>query len=83
MLPDFIVNAGGIVAAFVEMSSSISVEENLRTKKNTEDAKALTRERISANVQATLEMAKAAGVEPALAGRYLALRNIFAAPSEL
>jgi hypothetical protein len=60
------------------MSSCISAEENVRTRKNTEDAKALTRERISANVHATLEMAKSVGVEPALAGRYLALRNIFA-----
>jgi glutamate dehydrogenase (NAD(P)+) len=78
VLPDFIVNAGGIVAAYIEMSSSISAEENVRTRKNTEDAKALTRERISANVQATLEIAKSVGVELALAGRYLALRNIFA-----
>jgi glutamate dehydrogenase (NAD(P)+) len=77
VLPDFIVNAGGIVAAFVEMSSSISAEENVRTKKNTEDAKALTRERIHANVLATLEMARSAKVEPVLAGRYLALKNIF------
>lgn len=66
------------MAAFVEMSSSVSVEENMRTKKNTEDAKALTRERIGANVHATLEMAKSAGVEPALAGRCLALKKIFA-----
>jgi glutamate dehydrogenase (NAD(P)+) len=78
VLPDFIVNAGGIIAAYVEMSSTITPEENLKTKKNSEDAKALTRERMRANVQKTLEIAKSAGVEPALAARYLALRNIFA-----
>jgi glutamate dehydrogenase (NAD(P)+) len=76
LLPDFIANPGGIVAAFVEMSSSISVEENLRTKKNTEDAKLLTRERISANVRAVLEISKSTRVEPVVAGRYLALKNM-------
>lgn len=78
VLPDFIVNAGGIIAAYVEMNSKVSIEENLTTKKNAEDAKALTRERMRANVQETLELATSIGVEPARAARYLALRNIFA-----
>ena len=78
VLPDFIVNAGGIIAAYVEMSSTVSPEENLKTKKNAEDAKALTRERMRANVTQTLAVAADTGVEPALAARYLALRNIFA-----
>jgi glutamate dehydrogenase (NAD(P)+) len=77
-LPDFIVNAGGIIAAYVEMSSTISPEENVRTKKNCEDAKLLTRQRMRENTLQTLQIAKTAGVEPALAGRYLALRKIFA-----
>lgn len=79
VLPDFIVNAGGIIAAYVEMSSTVSPEENLKTKKNSEDAKALTRERMRANVTQTLTVAADTGVEPALAARYLALRNIFSA----
>jgi glutamate dehydrogenase (NAD(P)+) len=78
VLPDFIVNAGGIIAAYVEMNSKVSIEENLTTKKNAEDAKALTRERMRANVRETLELATSIGVEPARAARYLALRNIFA-----
>lgn len=77
VIPDFIVNAGGIIAAYVEMSSSISPEENLKTKKNSEDAKALTRERIATNVHRTLEIARDATVEPCLAAKYLALTNIF------
>lgn len=77
VLPDFIVNAGGIIAAYVEMSSTVSVEENLRTKKNVEVAKALTRERIRINTMRTLELSRSASVEPAMAGRYLALKNIF------
>lgn len=77
VLPDFIVNAGGIIAAFVEMSSMISPEENVRTRKNAEDAKKLTRQRMSANVKRALEIAKVSGVEPQVAARYLALCNIF------
>jgi hypothetical protein len=59
------------------MSSSITPEDNVRTKKNSEDAKALTREKIAANIQRTLEIARDANVEPALAAKYLALTNIF------
>lgn len=77
VIPDFIVNAGGIIAAYVEMSSSITPEENSRTKKNSKDAKALTREKIAANIQRALEIARDANVEPALAAKYLALTNIF------
>lgn len=77
VLPDFIVNAGGIIAAYVEMSSTVSSEVNAKTRKNAEDAKALTRERMRANVLATLELARSAKVEPARAARYLALSNIF------
>lgn len=77
VLPDFIVNAGGIVAAFVEMSSTLSPEENLATRKSVEDAKKLTRERMRCNVSKTLELAKQYGVEPVRAARLLALRNIF------
>lgn len=77
VLPDFIVNAGGIIAAFVEMSSTISPEENVRTRMNAEEAKKLTRQRMSANVKRALEIAKASGVEPQVAARYLALTNIF------
>jgi glutamate dehydrogenase (NAD(P)+) len=77
VLPDFIVNAGGIIAAFVEMSSTISPAENVRTRRNAEDAKQLTRQRMSANVKRALEIAKVAQVEPQVAARYLALSNIF------
>lgn len=83
VLPDFLVNAGGIIAAFVEMSSTISPEENVRTRKNAEDAKRLTRQRMSANVAKALEIAKGSGVEPQVAARYLALTNIFGSSRSL
>lgn len=77
VLPDFLVNAGGIIAAYVEMTSTVSPEENKRTRRNVEDAKSMTRERMRANTKAALEIAGVAGCEPVVAARYLALKNIF------
>jgi glutamate dehydrogenase (NAD(P)+) len=77
VLPDFLVNAGGIIAAYVEMTSTISPEENVRTRKNVEDAKEMTIHRLRSNTQKALEISQAAGCEPAIAARYIALKNIF------
>lgn len=77
VLPDFLVNAGGIIAAYVEMTSGVSPEENKRTRHNVEEAKTMTRERMRANTRAALEIARSAGCEPVVAARYLALKNIF------
>jgi hypothetical protein len=59
------------------MTSTVSPEENKRTRRNVEDAKAMTRERMRANTKAALEIAQVATCEPVVAARYLALRNIF------
>lgn len=77
VLPDFIVNAGGIIAAFVEMSSPVSPEENARTRAKVKEAKELTRKLMRAGTKEILEISRSAGVEPAIAGRYRALRSIF------
>jgi len=77
LVPDFIANPGGIIAAFVEMSSTVTPDENIRTRKNVQDAKKLTRERISANVETTLTISSEKNVSPVQAGKYIALKNIF------
>ncbi len=76
IIPDFIANPGGIIAAFVELTSTISAEENARTRKNVEDAKEYTRVRIADNVSAVLALADQYGVECVSAARLLALRNM-------
>lgn len=76
LVPDFIANPGGIVAAFVEMTSKATVEENVRTRRKVQEAKELTTAKITDNVQMMYSLAKEFDVEPAKAGRYLALRNI-------
>lgn len=69
VIPDFIANPGGIIAAYVELTSP------LRDK--AEEAKKLTRQKIPANVHAMMKMADQYGVEPPHAGLYMALKAIF------
>lgn len=77
VVPDFIANAGGIMAAFVEMTSDVSPEENLKTRANPERAKALTIDRITENVRLMMGHVRDHNVEPSHAGKYMALKNIF------
>ena len=77
VLPDFIVNSGGIIAAFVEMTSSVSIEENRKTKQKVQEAKRITKDKIRENVRQVLETAFSLGVEPSLVARHLALSRIF------
>ena len=68
LVPDFIANPGGAIAAFVELTSS-SVDK-------VAEAKRMTRDKIAANVSAMLELAARCGAEPQEAGLYMALRRI-------
>lgn len=76
IIPDFIANPGGIIAAFIELTSKITPEENLRTRKNVNDAKEYTRKRIGENVVAVVDLAAECGVSLVEAARLIALRNI-------
>ena len=68
LVPDFIANPGGAIAAFVELTST-------GTEK-AEEAKTLTREKISGNVRAVFELVKRYRCEPQQAALYLALSRI-------
>jgi glutamate dehydrogenase (NAD(P)+) len=72
LVPDFIANPGGAIAAFVELTSE-------GTDKAAQ-AKRLAREKIAANVRALFELAQRYGCEPQHAGMYLALTRIVDAP---
>lgn len=76
VIPDFIANPGGIIAAFIEMTSTVSPEENVVTREKVRQAKDLTIQKISANVGEILGLAREYNVEPVQAGRYLALSKI-------
>jgi glutamate dehydrogenase (NAD(P)+) len=77
VVPDFIANPGGIIAAFVEMTSPISPEENARTRGKVTEAKRLTQEKIRANVLKMTQLVERFEIEPVKAGRAIALKNIF------
>jgi glutamate dehydrogenase/leucine dehydrogenase len=68
LVPDFIANSGGVIAAFVELTSAAADKA--------EEAKALTREKIAANVRELFAIAERCHAEPQHAGLYMALAKI-------
>jgi glutamate dehydrogenase (NAD(P)+) len=68
LVPDFIANPGGAIAAFVELTSA-------RADKAVE-AKLLAREKIAANVRRMFEIAERYDADPQHAGLYMALARI-------
>lgn len=68
LVPDFIANSGGVIAAFVELTS--------KSNKKADEAKAMTREKISANVREMYKLADAYGAAPHDAGMFIALGKI-------
>jgi glutamate dehydrogenase (NAD(P)+) len=77
VIPDFIANPGGIIAAFIELTSDLTPEENAKTRGNVIKAKEYTREKISENVEKVFDLVDSLHVEPAQAGRFIALQNMF------
>ena len=77
VIPDFIANSGGIIAAFVELTSKATIEDNIRSRTKATEAKITTINKITENVQQLMRLIKELDVEPTHAGMYIALRNIF------
>jgi glutamate dehydrogenase (NAD(P)+) len=73
LVPDFIANPGGVIAAFVELTSSSSSKA--------EEAKALARSKIADNVRIMFALVERYGCEPQDAALHLALSRI-RAPSQ-
>jgi len=68
LVPDFIANPGGAIAAFVELTSA--------SASKAEEAKALTQAKIADNVRNVFTLVAQHGCEPQHAALYLALRRI-------
>jgi glutamate dehydrogenase (NAD(P)+) len=77
VIPDIIANPGGAIAAFVELTSEVSEEENIRTRAKVEEAKEFTRRKVADNVREVLTLADAVRVDPVRAAFYLAYRRVF------
>lgn len=69
LVPDFIANPGGVIAAFVELTSDSADKVT--------EAKSMTIEKIDDNVRDMLALVDKYDVEPVHAGMYLALNRIF------
>lgn len=68
LVPDFIANPGGIIAAFVELTS--------QADNKAEEAKAMTRTKIAENVNRLWDAVAQYQTEPQNAGMYMALKAI-------
>jgi len=68
LVPDFIANCGGVIAAFLELTST--------SQDKVKEAKKLTRQKIADNVRKMFEIANANGAQPQQAGLYVALSKI-------
>ncbi len=77
VVPDIIANAGGIIAAFVELSVDIPPEENVKTYEKVDLAKIETTMRVNANTKELVQIVDAYHVRPDIAGDYISYRNIF------
>jgi glutamate dehydrogenase/leucine dehydrogenase len=77
VIPDIIANPGGAIAAFVELTSKVSDEENIRTRAKVEEAKEFTRQKVADNVREVLALADAVQVDPVQAAFYLAYQRVF------
>lgn len=79
VIPDFIANVGGIIAAYIEMTSDVTPAENAKTRANVTASKELTINKIGENVRELMVMVKTLNIEPSHAGQYMAYRNILEA----
>jgi glutamate dehydrogenase (NAD(P)+) len=72
LVPDFIANPGGVIAAFVELTSE--------STNKAEEAKTLAREKIAANVRELFEIVERYNASPQDTAMYLALSKIRGTP---
>ena len=77
VIPDFIANPGGIIAAYVELTSKITPEENAKTRAKVNEAKQITIARITANIEKLMKLVQEQSIDTVKAGRYMAYKNIF------
>ena len=77
VIPDIIANPGGAIAAFVELTSDVTNEENALHGTKCVEAKEMTRQRVADNVSDVLEFAESVVCSPSEAAHYRAYERIF------
>lgn len=76
VVPDVIANAGGIIAAFVEMTIE-TTPEVIASRLKVQRAKDTTIDRVATNTRELVEMVARLKVQPDKVGDFMAYRNIF------
>jgi glutamate dehydrogenase (NAD(P)+) len=76
VIPDVIANPGGIIAAFVEITTPTTAEI-IQSRAKVQRAKDLTINKVSANTRHLLEMVTRLGVQSNHVGNFMAFQNIF------
>ncbi len=76
VIPDFIANPGGVIAAYVELSSELTPEQNAKTRGNVIKAKELTEQLISKNVEVLLEKSRALKIDTKTIGLFISYSKI-------
>ena len=77
VIPDFIANPGGAIAAYVELVSEVSNEENVQSGTKVSEAKEYTEKTVADNVKQSMALADEAGVDLTRAGLYLSYQRVF------
>ena len=77
VIPDIIANPGGIIAAFVELTSNVTIEENIKTRAKVIEAKNMTEKKVIENTNNLLDMVNKVNISPDQVGDYIAYKNIF------
>ena len=77
VIPDFIANPGGAIAAYVEMVSDVTDEENARTRAKVTEAKEFTEQTVAGNVRQAMALADEAGVGITRAGLLISYQRVF------
>ena len=75
VIPDFIANPGGAIAANVE--SDVTDEENARTRAEVTEAKEFTEQTVAGNVRRAMALADEAGVGITRAGLLISYQRVF------
>ncbi|MDG2424868.1 MAG: Glu/Leu/Phe/Val dehydrogenase dimerization domain-containing protein [Phycisphaerales bacterium] len=76
VVPDFIANPGGAIAASVEMTSAVKDEDNAVSRAKVVEAKETTQRLVTENVGEVLDIAEAHGAALVDAASLLALRRV-------
>ena len=83
VIPDFIANPGGIIAAYIELCAAHGVGGAATAEENIVRARDRTRSTIARNVQAIVSFAVNQSIEPLAAAKYLAFTKLFGTGNNL